>query len=131
MKAKRLLDSFAVLAYLRNEKGCEQVRQLLASENNTLFINEINLGEVYYIIGKALSVKEADYFIKTIFPSLPINSIGNTFENVLEAAKIKARYSLSYADCFVAATAIREKMPIVTGDPEFKEIEKLAVVEWL
>lgn len=36
-----------------------------------------------------------------------------------------------HADCFAVATAIRERAAIVTGDPEFKKVEKLVEIEWL
>ena len=56
---------------------------------------------------------------------------GNTLQDVIHAAKIKARYPMSYADCFAVATAIKEKAAIITGDPDFKHIEKIVSVEWL
>jgi len=34
-------------------------------------------------------------------PNLPVKKISNTFEDIIEAAKIKAEHPLSYADCFV------------------------------
>ncbi len=33
--------------------------------------------------------------------------------------------SISYADCFILASAIEHKATIVTGDPEFKKVELL------
>ena len=66
-----------------------------------------------------------------ILPSLPLHRIGNTFPDVIAAAKIKGQYALSYADCFAVATAIKEKATVVTGDPEFRKVEKLVGIEWL
>ena len=37
---------------------------------------------------------------------------------ILEAARIKADYPMSYADAFAAATAIQLGAPLWTGDPE-------------
>jgi len=48
-----------------------------------------------------------------------------------EAAKIKGRYPLSYADTFAVATALRKDAAIITGDPEFKQVESLVSIEWL
>jgi len=39
-------------------------------------------------------------------------------ELVLAAARIKAGGGISYADCFVIATAQRREAPLLTGDPE-------------
>jgi ribonuclease VapC len=50
---------------------------------------------------------------------------------VIDAAKIKAQYPISYADCFAVATAIREKAVVITGDPDFKHVEKIVEIDWL
>ena len=42
---------------------------------------------------------------------------------VFEAAHIKARYSISYAEAFSAALAKRYGGQVMTGDPEFAAIE--------
>jgi ribonuclease VapC len=39
------------------------------------------------------------------------------------AASFKSRYRMSYADCFAAALAKRSKGELVTGDPDFKQVE--------
>jgi len=131
MRKKKLLDSFALLAYLKKEKGHEKVKTLLSSDDTDLMINDINLGEIFYILARARGIEQAEYFIDIVFPSLPVRNIGNGIADVLEAARIKSRHSMSYADCFAAATAIREKAAIVTGDPEFKQLGKEVEVEWI
>ena len=52
-------------------------------------------------------------------------------ELIWEAAEIKARFSISYADCFAAATALRFEASILTGDPKFKKLGDLVKVVWL
>ncbi|HDH13114.1 MAG TPA: type II toxin-antitoxin system VapC family toxin [Nitrospirae bacterium] len=131
MKKKKLLDSFAVLAYLKKEKGHEKVKRLLLSDDVALIMNDINIGETYYILARERGLQMAEYFINVIFPSLHVTSLTNSLNEVLEAAKIKSRHSMSYADCFAAATAIREKAIIVTGDPEFKQLGKEVEIEWI
>jgi predicted nucleic acid-binding protein len=54
-----------------------------------------------------------------------------TDDLVLEAMEIKALFPVALADCFVAALAKRESAPILTGDPEFKELGSLVAIEWL
>ena len=49
----------------------------------------------------------------------------------MEAARLKARFPLAYADAFALATAIRFGARLVTGDPEFEVAEDLVDVEWL
>ena len=131
MSQKRVLDSFALLAYLKMEGKFSKVKSHLISHDSILLMNEINIGETYYILARERSQEKADYFITAILPSLPIRHVGNTFQDVLEAARIKANHSISFADCFTVATAIREKAVVVTGDPEFKKVEHFVEIDWI
>ena len=66
--------------------------------------------------------------------ALPIKLIDRISEELLlAAAGLKARYPISYADSFAAALAMINRCPLLTGDPEFKPIEKkgLISIEWL
>jgi predicted nucleic acid-binding protein len=40
-------------------------------------------------------------------------------------------HSVSFADAFAIALAQESAATVVTGDPEFKEVEKLIPVLWL
>ena len=134
MKRKRLLDSFAMLAYLNKEKDFQKVREAMSvahKSGDSVLMNEINVGEVYYILFRKRGPEKADYFIDTILESLPILMISNNFEDVVEAAKIKAEHPISYADCFTVASARKNNAVIITGDPEFKKIGQLVEIEWL
>ncbi len=131
MKKKKLLDSYALLAYLKAERGHEKVKALLSSAGDTLLVNDINLGETYYILARERGMEQAGYFMNVIFPSLPITHIENRLADVIEAARIKSVHALSFADCFAAATAMKEKASIVTGDPEFRKIENQVRIEWI
>ncbi len=94
-------------------------------------MNDIDIAETFYILARERGLDQAEYFINAILPNLPITKIENTFSEVIEAAKINAEYPISYADCFAVATAIREKAVILTGDPDFKQVEKIVTVDWL
>lgn len=50
---------------------------------------------------------------------------------IFRAAEYKAQYSISYADCFILASAIEYKAAIVTGDPEFEKVEHLIKIIWV
>lgn len=134
MKKKKLLDSFAMVCYLNREAGFQRVREIMADSQKSgdpVFMNEVNIGEVYYIVARKRGREKADYFLETIVPSLPLNPVPNDFNDVIEAARIKADRPLSFADCFAVATARNKELVIVTGDPEFRAVENLAPVEWL
>ena len=131
MKKKYLLDSFALLAYLKKENNYEKVKNVLSSHNTHVLMNDINIGETFYILARERGMGKADYFLHVILPILPIAHIENTLQEVIEASRIKATYPISYADCFAVATACKKKATVITGDPEFKLVENLVNVEWL
>jgi len=93
-------------------------------------MNEINIGEVYYMTAKDRSLEQAEDFLRRL-ETLPIQAVGNSFATALEAAKLKARFPISYADAFAVATAIRMAAVVVTGDPEFRRVEHLVKIDWL
>ncbi len=63
--------------------------------------------------------------------SYPIRRIDITGEIALTAARLKATFSIAYADCFAAATAKLLSSAVLTGDPEFKVLEPGIKVNWL
>ena len=130
MKKIKVLDSFAILAYLKMEGKYKKLKDLLASDED-LFMNDINVGEAFYVLAKERGVEKAEYFVNTVLPNLPIKLVPNALQDVLEAARIKATHSISYADCFVVATALKKDAAIVTGDPEFKKVQKTVQIEWM
>jgi predicted nucleic acid-binding protein len=133
VKKKGLLDSFALLAYLKKENNFQKVKDTLQrakDQNEPLLMNEINIGEVYYILAKERSLSDAETFLD-LLPTLPIKPVHNTFQDVIEASKIKAKYAISYPDCFACTTAIQEEAIILTGDPDFRMVEKIVKIEWL
>ncbi len=131
MKTKNVFDSYALLAYLKEERGYARVKELMCPEGGDLLINSVNVGEVFYVLAGERGVEGAEHFLSVVLPNLPIIVVENSLEDVIAAARIKAGHALSYADCFAAATAIRERAPLVTGDPEFKKLGKVLDIDWI
>ena len=127
VKTPKVLDSFALLAFLNKEAGFEQVRTLLHTAEAAgapLLMNDINIGEVFYIIVKARSWEKAEDFLHRL-ATLPIQPVSNTFPDVLEAARVKAQFPLSYADAFAVGTALRSQAIVMTGDLAFHMVKHL------
>jgi len=131
---KRILfDAHAILKWTQKERGYQKVKSLLVAcrEQSALgYMNQINVGEVYYKTIRAVGLEEAKKFLENFF-RLPLSIINPDSELIWKASEIKAEYSISYADCFAAATALRYEASILTADPEFKKIESFVAVEWL
>ena len=119
-----VLDAFAALAYISDEEGADKVEELLDKAKNgeiKLIMNYVNLGEIYYIIAREFGVTKANEVV-AIIKKWDVEFVGVDESLSLTAARIKAMYSLSYADAFVVATAISKKGTIVTGDREFEGV---------
>lgn len=119
-----ILDTFAVLAYLGNEEGADRVEELLEKAKKKevkLYINYVNLGEVYYIVAREFGVAKANEAV-AIVKRWNVEFVGVNESVALTAARIKAMHNLSYADAFVVATAIDKRGVIVTGDREFERV---------
>ena len=131
---KRILfDAHAILKWTQKEKGYQKVKALLVECRNQSvlgYMNQVNLGEVYYKTIRAVGLDEAKKFLENFF-RLPLSIILPDSELIWKSSEIKAQYSISYADCFAAATAIQYEATILTGDPEFKKIESFVSIEWL
>lgn len=46
-------------------------------------------------------------------------------------AEVKSEHRIALADCFAVALAREKRGAILTGDPEFKKVEKLVEIDWL
>ncbi len=131
-----VLDSYALIGYLENESFAERIEEIL---NNTkkgysrLYLHAIHLGEVYYITLREQGKNTADLAYSRI-KSFPLNFIELIDEELLlTASTLKASYPISYADSFAAALAKINQCLLLTGDPEFKALEKDRIIEisWL
>jgi len=115
-----VVDSWAILAFLRAEEpGAAAMRRYLRraqSGNLRLLLNVVNLGEVFYRLLQ-LDKAQAEERLGQV-KALPIDVVPARESLVLEAARVKARHPLSYADAFAVATGRVEKAPVITGDPE-------------
>jgi len=134
VKMRFVLDAWAILALLQKEEpAASRVKELMegAEEGKAdLFISIINLGEVYYRIGKVKGEREAENTLDEI-RRLPLNIVPAAEEAVFAAARFKMRYAISYADAFAAAAAEDLNAVLVSGDPELKQLEDRIRIEKL
>lgn len=128
-----VLDSFALLAYLEGEIGMERVREILleAEEGKCRVVASIiNIGEVAYITEREQGLSKAQATLGFL-EQLPIDVQSASDEAVFRAAHIKANYPVAYADAFTIALAQTLEGTVLTGDPEFKSVERIIQLEWL
>ena len=133
MPAAPVLDSHALLALLRDEPGGETVAQILeraGQRDQPVHMTEVNYAEVQYIVRR----KDGDAAWATIAGELraaPIEFHPADRRLADTAADFKARFKISLADAFAAALAKEKKAEIVTGDADYKALEKEIKIGWL
>jgi len=130
---KIVLDSYALIAYFEDESSADQVKELLQQaeeREKSLLMNIVNWGEVYYALSRSKGESKAEESI-LIIDQLPITLIEINRAVAYQAAKLKARYAVAFGDCFAAALAMVNQGQVLTGDPEFKNLEKDVSVIWL
>jgi predicted nucleic acid-binding protein len=133
MTSGYLFDSHALLAFFQNETGANIVCEILQKsrkEHIDRLVCVINLGEIIYITKRMFGDQNKIEILGRIhqlgFKVLPVPDT-----LVYQAAEIKSEYPICYADCFVIACAQEHNATIVTGDPEFKNVDHLVKIEWI
>ena len=122
---KYVLDSSAFFALFENEDGAETVQDLLekAQRGDTIiFSSFVSYTEVFYVTYQEEGEEEAQRRVN-LMNRLAITRVDSSEELGLIAGKLKATHRISFADAWVAATAIMLDAILVHKDPEFEEVE--------
>jgi ribonuclease VapC len=121
-----VLDAWALLALLQSEEpAASRVRQLLLEgdrQQAALLLSVVNLGEVYYRVGRRSDRTTAMDTLNDI-RRLSLTIVPVSDEMVFAAAEFKIAYTISYAAAFAAALADRTGSTLVSGDPEFDQLQ--------
>ena len=93
-------------------------------------INAINVGEIIYLTQRRFGeTKKLEIFVHLHKLGLTILPCPN--ELIFHAAERKAEFPISNADACALASAIEQGASLVTGDPEFKQVEHLVKIIWV
>jgi len=128
-----VLDSYALLAFLYQEKGYKEIGALLEKALETerpLLISAVNWAEVRYVTERKSGVDGWERSRPKIL-GLPIEIVPADQDLAELAGVIKASRKMSLADCFTAALAKLREGEIYTGDPEFKALGPEWKIVWL
>ena len=128
-----VFDSYALIAFFENEQGAnivENALRELITKKAFGWMSVINWGEVYYSTYRELGVEMAEKAISQI-KMYPIEIVDADQGLTKDAALLKSRYRVAYAECFAVALANKMKAVVLTGDPEFKALQKNVEVLWI
>jgi len=122
-----VLDTSALLTLRSDEPGAKQVAEFLVLANSgeaVCYGCFISLMEVLYRVWK----NEGEALGRLAYEmcqNLPIEWIHESVELLERAAMVKATHPLSFADAWIAATALELNAVLVHKDPEFENLPGL------
>lgn len=128
-----VLDSYAVIAFLFQEKGHEKVLELFeraAQADQPVLIAAPNWAEVRYIVERKVGAARWHEARHRLL-GLPVEVVPADELLAELAGEMKAVKKMSLADCFAAALAKQKKADLYTGDPEFRNVATELRVVWL
>lgn len=130
---KLVFDAWAVLAILQGEPAGQKALDLMADcleSSGEVFITTINAGEVWYHVARRRSEADADRAVEEL-RAWGVQFVDADWELARQAARLKAKGKISFADAFAAALARRSRCELVTGDQEFKALNAEVKIRWL
>jgi predicted nucleic acid-binding protein len=128
-----VLDSYSLIAYVEGEAGKDTMIETFRSARDSgkaCLLSVVDWVRFYYITLREAGQEQADQ-VAHLISTLPIHIVPADLDLVKQAAIFKASKKMSYAYCFAAALAKHRRVELVTGDNEFKEVEKKVKILWL
>lgn len=121
-----VFDASPLVALLRNKPSAEAVERLLNRANErgeALFISCINWGEIYSSVCKIHGPGVAAEKLHVFSKSIVVVPVG--VDDAVQAADLKVRFLLPYADAFAAVLAIKKNAQLVVADRDFERVKSL------
>lgn len=123
-----VLDACALIAFINNEQGSDRVEMVLRealSGNAEVYMNKVNIYEVYYGIYRTEGSYKADE-VYSLIQRQPVHIVDTLKDNVfIEAARLKSKYRMSVADSIALGEAVTRNAYLLTCDHhEFDVVEK-------
>lgn len=116
-----VLDASAVLAYLLNEPGADDVEAAFAearASDSLHPITTVNWAEVLYNAARRTRFEDVAAVVALV-DELPVHVVDADRKLSLAAAQLKNDRRLGLADAYGAALAGLLDLPLMTADPDF------------
>ena len=121
-----VLHTSALLAYIENEEGADEVETLFVNALDStveIFISTVTCIEVFYISLQEQGNVVAANRLKLI-ENLPLTQQPLNQQLTKIVGEIKASKAMSFADSCIAGLAKFKNAVLVHKDPEFEQIEE-------
>lgn len=113
---KYVLDSCALIAFIRDEPGAELIEQILLDEDSVVLMHAINVCEVYYDSIRTIDEDHADRVIESVAAGNIIIREDMDTQFWKFAGKVKVGGRIALADSFAVSLAAREEAILLTSD---------------
>lgn len=120
-----VLDSSAVLAYLRDVPDAAKVERLLdeaEDRKSHLAISAVNWAECRYVLTRQTNSSEASRLLGQVANAVELVVVDRSLAE--SAGDLRCRFNGSLADCFAASLALKRNAMLVTTDPEFEALRR-------
>ena len=125
MSESVVLDSSALLAYLQEEDGADEVGKALlgASTAGTRhLVTSVNWAEILYAAARQVRFEDVAEVAAAV-DQLPVQMVEVGRDLSVIAAGFKCEHALGLADAYAAALAILLDVPLMTTDDDFDALE--------
>jgi len=126
--AELLLDTNAVIAWLRQDNDLRRV----AGKCQPI-VSLFTVGEMFFGVRKSARPEENERALERalgdfaiLFPDL---ATARHYGEVFAALRLKGR-PIPVNDVWIAALALQHRLPLLTRDAHFGEVEALGVLRW-
>lgn len=127
-----VIDAQPLVAFIKREAHWQRVSDAISASAQGSFelrLTAVNAGEVIMAAERHLGPLAAHGALAGLQQWTDVIDVD--LELGARAGWFKLRGGISYADCFAAALAHRDGIPLITGDPEFKRVEDVISIAWL
>lgn len=127
-----VVDAQPLVAFIKREPHWQRIGNAIKAATRgevVLRLTTVNAGEVIMAAERDLGPIGAHRTLEAIQQWTSIVDVD--LELAARAGWFKLRGGISYADCFAAALAHRDGVPLITGDPEFHRVEDVIRIAWL
>jgi predicted nucleic acid-binding protein len=113
---KYVLDSCALIAFIRDEEGADVIEQILRDGTSIVMMHAINVCEVYYDCIRVVGKEQADRVVDSLVSGNVIIREDMDASFWKFAGSVKAGGRISLADTFAIALSAREEAILLTSD---------------
>jgi predicted nucleic acid-binding protein len=113
---KYVLDSCALIAFIRDEEGAAMIEQILLDGSAMVMMHALNVCEVYYDCLRVAGKEHAERIVASLVSGNVIIREDMDAPFWKFAGTVKAGGRISLADTFAVALAAREEAVLLTSD---------------